>query len=57
MKEKLVELLRQCVMQNITLDLDCWDAIDVNYDQMADSLMESGVIVAYKLSATEEGGA
>lgn len=45
MKEKLVELLKQCVMQNITLELDCWDAIDVNYGKMADSLMESGVIV------------
>ena len=45
-KEKLVELLRQCVTQNITLDPDCWDAIiDVDYGTMADSLMESGVVV------------
>lgn len=46
MKEKLVELLRQCVMQNVTTDPDCWDAIiDVDYGKMADSLLESGVIV------------
>lgn len=46
MKEKLVELLRQCVMQNVTIDPDCWDAIiDVDYAEMADSLMESGVVV------------
>ena len=57
-REKLVELLRQCVMQNVTTDPDCWDAIiDVDYGKMADSLLESGVAVAYKLSPTEEGGA
>ena len=46
MKEKLVELLRHCVTQNITLDPDAWDAvIAVDYGKMADSLMESGVVV------------
>lgn len=45
MKEKLVELLRQCVMQNVTTDPDCWGAIiDVDYGKMADSLLESGVV-------------
>jgi hypothetical protein len=45
-REKLVELLRQCVTQNITLNPDCWDAIiAVDYDSMADHLLSNGVIV------------
>ena len=44
-REKLVELLRQCVTQNITLDPDCWDAIiDVDYGKMADSLLGNCVV-------------
>ena len=45
-REKLVELLRQCVMQNITTDPDRWDAIiAVDYDSMADHLLAGGVII------------
>ena len=45
-REKLVELLRKCVTQNITTDPDIWDGIvDVNYGGMADLLLARGVIV------------
>lgn len=45
-KEKLVELLRQCVTQNMTTDPDIWGGIvDVNYGGMADHLIANGVIV------------
>lgn len=45
-REKLVELLRQCVTQNITTDPDIWDGIvDVNYGGIADHILANGVIV------------
>ena len=54
MKEKLVELLRHCVTQNITLDPDAWDAvIAVDYGKMADSLMESGVTIQKWISVKD----
>ena len=54
MKEKLVELLRRCVMQNVTTDPDCWDAIiDVDYGKMADHLLANGVTVQKWIPVTE----